>query len=175
LRSRVMATPSGPKCRSLRAKRRLQPPSDERKEARALHYRDTLPKMLPRISRPIFVVVLSSILTMSAHAQSLKVTGQAGHLGEWEVTAEVVQTLAPGKKEYSGPLTLKHVGLCTQDGPEVKTGEIHIHLSGSASRVTAMLSYDGAVCSYSGKKEDAYTGLMSCPNRRDVPLLLWLK
>ena len=136
---------------------------------------DTLPKMLPGISRPIFVVVLSSILTMSAHAQSLKVTGQAGYLGEWEVTAEIVQTLAPGKKEYSGPLTLKHVGLCTQDGPEVKTGEIRLHLSGSASRVTAMLSYDGAVCSYSGKKEDAYTGLMSCPNRRDVPLLLWLK
>ena len=145
------------------------------KGARAFHTVDTLPKMLPRISSLIVVVVFSSILTMSAHAQSLKVTGQAGYLGEWEVTAEVVQTLGPGKKEYSGPLTLKHVGLCTQDGPEVKTGEIRLHLSGSASRVTAMLSYDGAACSYSGKKEDAYTGLMSCPNRRDVPLLLWLK
>ena len=35
---RVMATPDGPKCWSLRVKRRLQPPFDERKESARFHY-----------------------------------------------------------------------------------------------------------------------------------------
>ncbi len=121
------------------------------------------------------LVTLAFVLPALAHAQSLNVTGQAGYLGEWELTADISGTPADGKREYRGPLTMKHVGLCTQDGPEVKTGEIHLQLSASGSRITATLALDGATCSFSGKKEDAYSGFMSCPEKRDVPLLLWLR
>ena len=52
-----------------------------------------------------------------AHAQPLEIIGYSGYLGEWELTATVTET-APGGKGYSGPFTMKHVGLCTQEGPE---------------------------------------------------------
>jgi hypothetical protein len=39
--------------------------------------------------------------------------------------------IAGQPQEYAGPLTMKHVGLCSQEGPEEKTGEIRFHLSGS--------------------------------------------
>jgi hypothetical protein len=72
-------------------------------------------------------------------------------------------------------MVLKHVGLCTQDGPEEKTGELRLQLSRSAAHIKATLLVDGVACSYSAKKADAYSGMMSCPDRRDVPLLIWLK
>ncbi len=64
------------------------------------------------------------LLATPAHAQSLQVVGYSGYLGEWELTATVTENVSSRAKEYSGPLTMKHVGLCTQDGPEEKMGEI---------------------------------------------------
>ena len=55
-----------------------------------------------------------------AHPQSREVTGQAGFLGEWELTATVTERIASGTKELVGPLNFKHVGICTVDGPEEK-------------------------------------------------------
>jgi hypothetical protein len=121
------------------------------------------------------VLLLVGALASGAHAQPLQVTGQAGVLGEWELTAKVSEITANGRKEFSGPLTLRHVGLCTQDGPEEKTGELRFELSRSASRIKATLLVDGVACSYSAKKSDAFNGVMKCPDRSDVPLLIWLK
>jgi hypothetical protein len=45
----------------------------------------------------------------------------------------------------------------------------------SASRVRATLTIDGNPCTYSGTKSDAYIGMMSCRDRRDAPLRLWIK
>jgi hypothetical protein len=106
--------------------------------------------------------------------ESLEVLGQAGVLGEWELTANLAATNA-ARKEFSGPLVMKHVGLCTQDGPEVKKGELRVQLS-SVSRMKATLIMEGATpCTYQGQKSDAYKGVMRCPDQRDVPLLIWLK
>lgn len=33
---------------------------------------------------------------------------------------------------------------------------------------------DGVTCTYRGQKSDTYTGLMSCPGKADVPILLWI-
>ena len=43
---------------------------------------------------------------------------------------------------------MKHVGLCTQDGPEEKSGKILIRMPPSASPLEATLWVDGAECSY---------------------------
>ena len=125
-----------------------------------------------RLRQAMILGLLAQCAT--AHAQSLSVVGQAGVLGEWELTGAVAETTA-GKKEYAGPVTMKHVGLCTQDGPETKTGELRLQLASSASRLTATLLIDGVACSYSATRSDAYNGTLRCPDRRDVPLLLWLK
>ena len=98
--------------------------------------------------------------------------GQAGVLGEWELTANVTATGT--QKEFSGPLIMRHVGICTVDGPEQKTGNIKLQLSAS-SRVKAIFFIDGVACTYAGRKSDPYSGLLRCPDQRDVPLLMWLK
>jgi hypothetical protein len=107
---------------------------------------------------------------------AMEFLGQAGVLGEWELTGNLTQGVAGPRKEFSGPLKMKHVGICTQDGPEERAGEIRLQLAGrSESRVTAELVLDGVPCTYNARKTHAYGGTMSCAGRAPVPLLVWLK
>ena len=110
-----------------------------------------------------------------AEAQLREVTGQVGFLGEWELTATVTERIADDAKEFSGPLNLKHVGVCTQDGPEEKSGELRMRFSDSSTRVSATLLIEGTECTYSGNLKTSYDGIMNCPDRRSVPLTLWIK
>ena len=124
--------------------------------------------------RALILPILLGALATPANAQSLQVLGYAGVLGEWELTGNVTGKASGRTKDYSGPVTMKHVGVCTQDGPEQKTGEMRIQLSGS-SRMKATLLVGGVECTYNGKLSDNYTGVMSCPDRSSVPLVIWLK
>jgi hypothetical protein len=128
-----------------------------------------------RAVKALFLPILLSALAAPASAQSLQVIGYSGYLGEWELTATVTEIVSGRAGEYSGPLTMKHVGLCTQDGPEEKTGAIRLQISPSSSRLNATFSVAGIECSYSGQLSDSYTGTMNCPDREAVPLKLWLK
>jgi hypothetical protein len=107
------------------------------------------------------------------------VIGYAGVLGEWELTATVTENppeyVSWLTREFSGPLTLKHTGVCTRDGPEEKTGEMRFRMSALSSQLNATLSVDGVACSYSGKLSDFYSGMMACPDRPAVPLRLWVR
>jgi hypothetical protein len=76
----------------------------------------------------LLVIVLIALATR-AQAQSLQVIGYSGKLGEWELSATVAEKVVDRTKEFSGPLTMRHVGICTQDGPEEKAGEIRFQLS----------------------------------------------
>ena len=125
--------------------------------------------------RALILPIALGALATPAQGQSLQVLGHAGYLGEWELTATVTSMASSRIKEFTGPLKLTHVGICTQDGPEVKTGEIRFQLSGSSSKIKAKLLVDGVECAYSGTLADSYSGMMSCPDRRSVPLVLWLK
>ncbi len=120
-----------------------------------------------------FLPIVLGILPTLASAQPLQVTGYSGYLGEWELTATVTETASGPRKEYSGPLTMRHVGLCTQDGPEEKTGEMRLQIS--SSQLNATFSVAGVECTYSGRLSDSYTGTMACPDRQAVPLKLWVR
>jgi hypothetical protein len=112
-----------------------------------------------------------------AQAQSLRVAGTAGYVSEWELNGEVTQTVSRAVKEFSGPLTLKHVGLCSHNGPQEEAGEIKFQISGSGSlsQIQATLLYEGTRCTYSGKLSDSSShGFMQCSNQ-GVPLTLSLK
>jgi hypothetical protein len=107
---------------------------------------------------------------------AMEFLGQAGVLGEWELTGNLTEGGSGPHREFSGPLKMKHVGICTQDGPEERAGEIRLQLADSSeSRVTAKLVLDGVSCTYSARKTHAYEGTMSCADRVPVPLLVWLK
>ena len=125
--------------------------------------------------RVSFLPIILGVLATPASAQSLQIVGYSGYLGEWELTATVTETTSGNIKEYSGPLTMKHVGVCTQDGPEEKTGEMRVRIMASSSRLNATLSVAGAECTYSGRLSGAYTGTMDCPDRPAVPLKLWVR
>ena len=123
----------------------------------------------------LFLVALGA-LAGPARSQSLEVTGYAGMLGEWELTATVVPAKASQRtREYAGALTMKHVGWCTQDGPEEKAGEIRLEITPQSSRLKATVSVDGVECTYRAKLSDSYTGMMECPGRPAVPLEMWVK
>jgi len=122
--------------------------------------------------------LLGAVALCLCHAPRLgamELLGQAGVLGEWELTGNLTESGSSQRKEFSGPLKMKHVGICTQDGPEERAGEIRLQLAGSESQVTAELVLDGARCTYSARKMHAYEGTLSCAGRAPVPLLVWLK
>jgi hypothetical protein len=110
----------------------------------------------------------------AAQAQSRQLSGQAGYLGEFELAATLTSDNVKATS-FSGPLTMKHVGICTQDGPEEKRGEIRLQLTNAASRMKASLRIDGVACSFTSTKADGFSGTLSCAGRGDVPVVMWLK
>jgi len=127
------------------------------------------------IGRALVVLIVPGGLSVPAYAETRQVIGYAGVLGEWELTATVTENASSRPKEFSGPLTLKHTGVCTRDGPEEKKGEMRLQMSARSSQLNATLSVDGVACSYSGKLSDSYSGMMSCADRPAIPLRLWVK
>jgi hypothetical protein len=125
--------------------------------------------------RALLLLFLAGALAAPAQAKSLQLVGYAGVLGEWELTATVAEYGRGWTTEFSGPLSMKHVGICTQDGPEQKSGEIRFRISALSSQLDATLLVDGIACSYSAGPSDPYSGMMACPDREAVPLKLWLK
>lgn len=102
-----------------------------------------------------------------------EVNGFTGNAGEWELTATL--TRAVGSRELSGPMKMTHVGWCSQEGPQEKTGELHVRQHPLFARIDATVKFDGVACSYQGSLSDAYEGKMTCPDRRPMQLLMWIR
>jgi hypothetical protein len=123
----------------------------------------------------IACLAVALLLPAPAQADVIKVAGKAGYLSEWEVSASVSAD-ATGAREFSGPMTMTHTGLCTVAGPVEKSGEIRYRLSGLfRSRMDATLTIDGARCTFSGVLSQAYSGVMDCPGTKGVPLTISVK
>jgi hypothetical protein len=73
----------------------------------------------------------------------------------------------------AGPLTMRHVGLCTVNGPQEKSGEMRVRLSTFTPQVVAAIVVDGVECAYRGPLSEAHLGEMLCPDRRPIPITLW--
>jgi hypothetical protein len=129
----------------------------------------------PSATLLLATVTLAAICCPAA-ARSLQVTGTAGYLSEWDLKAEATAGVSGRRDEFSGPLTLKHVGLCSANGPEEKLGKIEFHISKSlwSSEIHATLSIDGKRCSYSGKLSES-SGFMDCSDGNGIPLTLLVK
>ena len=119
------------------------------------------------------VAAAFTYLRLPGNPHSLDITGYTGRLGEWEVTAAVARTGAGG--ELTGPMTMRHVGLCTQEGPQEKTGEMRVQLSTFTSQVVAAIVVDGVECAYRGPLSEAHFGELLCPDRRPMPITLWTR
>jgi hypothetical protein len=126
--------------------------------------------------RPVsFLLTLSVLAVPPARAEPLQIHGVTGYAGEYELSGSVSEQDSNGKKEFSGPLIVKHVGLCTRDGPKETVGEIRLELAKSSSRITATLDFDGSKCAYKGLFSESYHGFMDCGRGGSLPLRLWTK
>ena len=105
----------------------------------------------------------------------LQLYGETGYLGEYELSDTVSEQISNGKTEFSGPLVVKHVGLCTHTGPQEMTSEIKLQFAGSSQRVTAKLVFEGVDRTYQGVLTESYHGFMDCADQTSLPLRLWIK
>ena len=138
------------------------------------------PKVIAGLALIFTVAVIAITAGLGALAtyripQSMQLVGYAGHLGEWELTAVVSRNAPRGTSDLAGAMKMKHVGFCSSDGPEVKTGAMQVRLSRLSSSVEVKLQFDGVECSHSGDLSDAYIGTLVCADRKAVPQTLWIK
>lgn len=124
-------------------------------------------------------VCLIAVGTVSgpALAQMRQVTGTAGYLSEWELKGALSERHSTGGRAFSGLVTWKHIGLCSVNGPQERSGEMSYDIAGSgaASRIKATISFEGAQCTFSGNFSDNMTGYLDCPDAKGVPLSLSVK
>jgi hypothetical protein len=119
----------------------------------------------------VWAIVLIGLAGPSG-AQTRSITGQSGILGEWELTATVAEQAGDVGWRWAGPLSMKHIGFCSADGPEERTGEMRLRISDPPGEATAMLTIEGTACTFHGRLKGAYDGVMTCPDPRDVPMML---
>jgi hypothetical protein len=105
-------------------------------------------------------------------AQPLQLSGKAGYLGEFEIKATLAEEIVDGKKQYSGPMTITHVGLCTHSGPNVVESKMNLRYVGWSSRVEASFEFEGATCHFDGRLTQS-TGFMGCDGKPSVPFAIW--
>jgi hypothetical protein len=123
--------------------------------------------------RYVFVLVLIERLAGPPPAQAAELTGKLGYLSEWEVTAKVTERVSAGKREFLGPLAVRHIGVCAPGRPVEMSGEIRYRIAGWATRrMEAILVLDGIECRFEGKFSGSYDGVLTCPQWRGVPLSL---
>ena len=126
----------------------------------------------------LFVLVgCGALVTSAAAAESLQIQGVTGFLSEYEMSASVSGQSSNnwGTEELSGLPNVKHVGLCTHDGPNEMLGQLKIQFAGLSHRITATLSFDGRECTYRGFLSESAVGAMTCTGNLSLPVRLWAK
>ena len=131
----------------------------------------------PNVLKFFAVLIVLGMAFEPAQAQLRQVTGAAGYLSEWELNGALTERMSAGKRAFSGPVTWKHVGFCSANGPQEKPGELSYEIaeSGAPSRINATILFEGAQCTFSGNFSDNMTGHMDCPDAKGVPLSLSFK
>jgi hypothetical protein len=123
---------------------------------------------------PLLPIALCASAGQAFAAQTIEVKGKTGYLSEYEIAAKLTEQTTDGKKEFVGPMTVTHVGLCAHDGPDVFTSEIKLHV-GWFSKVDAKFDFEGAACAFRGSLSESSIGVMSCAGKPDLPFTLWRK
>jgi hypothetical protein len=123
----------------------------------------------------LFFIVVTAFAAPLRAQSVMQLQGQTGYLGEYELSATVSEQSSNGRTEFSGPLVVKHVGLCTHTGPQETVSQIKLQITGPSRRVTATVKFEGLACTYRGTLGESYHGFMNCGDQTSLPLRLWTK
>ena len=118
--------------------------------------------------RALVAAILVCTSAPVALAQSYSANGQVGYLGEWEMKASLNKTVSGSAQDFEGPVTLRHVGLCSVNGVEEKSGTMRLAVSRGG--VEGRLEMADDSCSIKAAASDPHTGLMSCRNGEGIPI-----
>jgi hypothetical protein len=128
----------------------------------------------PRPANVVVRALISAILigaaAGSAMAQSYSVSGHAGYLQEWEMKANLAKTITSGGVSYDGPVTLRHVGLCSINGVEEKSGVVRLTVSRRTSAVEGTLTLKDDACRIAASTSKPHSGLLNCRDGQGVPI-----
>ena len=108
--------------------------------------------------------------TTMAFGQSYSIEGHAGYLQEWEIKASLTKTVTSAGMDYDGPVTLRHVGLCSVNGVEQKSGVVRLKVSRRNTAVEGTLAMQDDSCRIVASASQAYVGLLNCRDGQGVPI-----
>ena len=131
--------------------------------------------MIAQRSTPMVVRALASAIWIGAGAgsvmaQSYSFSGQAGYLGEWEMKANLAKTTSGNAVNYDGLVTLRHVGLCSVNGPVEKSGVVRLTVSRKNLAVEGTLSLKDDTCRIVASASKSHSGLLNCRDGQGVPI-----
>jgi hypothetical protein len=118
----------------------------------------------------IAICMIAACIADWAGAEPYAASGQVGYLQEWELKASLAKTLSGGRIEYSGPMTLRHVGLCSVNGVEERSGNMRLTMSRAPGAAEGTLAMEGDSCRIVANQAPSYSGLITCRNGQGVPI-----
>jgi hypothetical protein len=105
-----------------------------------------------------------------AIAQFYSASGQIGYLQEWKMNGNLAKTTTRIGTIYDGPVTLRHVGLCSANGIEEKSGVVQLRISPTNTSFAGTLALKDDHCQISSSAGQPYTGLLNCQDGRGIPI-----
>jgi hypothetical protein len=127
--------------------------------------------MMRALAIAMMTCVLATCMAAArAGAEPYAASGQVGYLQEWELKASLAKTVSGGRIEYSGPVTLRHVGLCSVNGVEEKFGKLRLTMSRAPGAAEGTLAMEGDSCRVIANQAPSYSGLLTCRNGQGVPI-----
>jgi hypothetical protein len=130
----------------------------------------TAPRSTQVVVRALISAIWIGAGAGSVMAQSYSVNGQVGYLGEWEMKANLAKTITSSGVSYDGPVTLRHVGLCSVNGPEEKSGVVRLMVSRKTSAVEGTLAMKDDACRIAASASKPHSGLLNCRDGQGVPI-----
>jgi hypothetical protein len=120
--------------------------------------------------RALLSAILICVCAPAALAQSYSASGQVGYLSEWEMKASLARTVTGSGEDYSGPVTLRHVGLCSVNGVEEKSGTVRLTISPRNAGVEGTLAMKDDSCRIVASASRGFSGLLSCRDGQGIPI-----
>ncbi|MCV9940242.1 hypothetical protein OIU35_28120 [Boseaceae bacterium BT-24-1] len=120
--------------------------------------------------------LLLPLLLMPTAAQALELSGRYGYVGEWAVTAALAETPSARswrKRDFTGPVTLKHLAICGPGEALEKSGTLSLRRDGRHYAATLTIGEDS--CAVSGTLAEDGVAFADCGKAGKIPLRLWLK
>jgi hypothetical protein len=114
--------------------------------------------------------VAACAVSSAAIAQSYSANGQISYLQEWEMKGSLAKTMTRTGTNYDGPVTLRHVGLCSTNGIEEKSGVVQLRIPPTNAGFVGTLALKDDNCQISASAGQPYTGLLSCRDGQGIPI-----